>query len=113
MIFPWFLDDSLMTLGWLWDENSNLQEADVLKIITILSELRIGQNERTLVGTPSQAEARNQPSHGSYEWIIMLEKCGRLDLTVFHLIWVIGAYGNWKDQNPQKLGQMNWIGSPV
>ena len=24
--------------------------------------------------------------HGSYESIIMLEKCGRLDLTVFHLI---------------------------
>ena len=38
--------------------------------------------------------------HGSYEWIIMLEKCGRLDLTVFHLIWVIGTYGNWKNQNP-------------
>ena len=38
--------------------------------------------------------------HGSYEWIIMLEKCGRPDLTVFHLIWVIGTYGNWKNQNP-------------
>ena len=38
--------------------------------------------------------------HGSYEWIIMLEKYGRLDLTVFHLIWVIGTYGNWKNQNP-------------
>ena len=24
--------------------------------------------------------------HGSYERIIMLETCGRLDLTVFHLI---------------------------
>ena len=33
---------------------------------------------------------------GSYEWIIMLEKCGRPDPTVFHLIWVIGTYGNWK-----------------
>ena len=31
-----------------------------------------------------------------YEWIIMLKKCGRIDLTVFHLIWVIGTYGNWK-----------------
>ena len=38
--------------------------------------------------------------HGSYEWIIMLEKCGRVDLTVFHLIWVIGKYGIWKNQNP-------------
>ena len=38
--------------------------------------------------------------HDSYEWIIMLEKCGRLDLTVFHLIWEIGIYGNWKNQNP-------------
>ena len=38
--------------------------------------------------------------HGSYEWTIMLEKCGRLDLTDFHLIWVSGTYGNWKNQNP-------------
>ena len=38
-------------------------------------------------------------NHDSYEWIIMLEKCGRLDHTVFHLI-VIGRYGNWKNQNP-------------
>ena len=69
--------------------------------------------------------------HGSYEWIIMLEKCGRLDLTVFHLIG-IGTYGNWKKSKswgpfwsyklnstanpahlPQKLGQMGWIGSAV
>ena len=27
-------------------------------------------------------------AHGSYEWTIMLEKCGRLDLTVFHLIYL-------------------------
>ena len=26
--------------------------------------------------------------NGSNEWIIMLEKCGRLDLIVFHFIWV-------------------------
>ena len=35
--------------------------------------------------------------HGSYEWIILLEKCGRLDLTVFHLISLIGTDGNWKE----------------
>ena len=40
------------------------------------------------------------PYHDSYECIIMLEKCGRIDLTVFHLIWVIGTYGNWKNHNP-------------
>ena len=39
-------------------------------------------------------------AQGSYEWIIMLKKCGRLDLTVFQLIWVIGTYDNWKYQNP-------------
>jgi hypothetical protein len=38
--------------------------------------------------------------HGSYKWIIMLIKCGRPDLTVFHLIWIIGIYGNWKNLNP-------------
>ena len=41
----------------------------------------------------------NLLDHGSYESIIMFEKCGRLDLTVFQLIWVIGTYGNWKNQN--------------
>ena len=34
------------------------------------------------------------------KWIIMLEKCRRPDLTVFHLIWIIGTYGNWNNQNP-------------
>ena len=38
--------------------------------------------------------------HGSYKWIIMLIKCGRLNLTVFYLIRTIGTYGNWKNQNP-------------
>ena len=39
--------------------------------------------------------------HDSYEWINMLEKCRHLDLIVFHLIWAIGTYGNWKNQNPE------------
>ena len=39
-------------------------------------------------------------THGSYKWIIMVEKCWRPDLTIFHLIWIIGTYGNWKNQNP-------------
>ena len=36
-------------------------------------------------------DTRNPPLkvHSSYEWIIMLKKCGCIDLTVFHLIWVI------------------------
>ena len=35
-----------------------------------------------------------QALHGIYERIIMLKKCGRLDLTVFHFIRVIGTHGN-------------------
>ena len=35
--------------------------------------------------------------HGSYKWIIMLEKCGRPNLTIFHLIWIIDTYGIWKN----------------
>ena len=31
--------------------------------------------------------------HGSYKWIIMLEKCGRPDLNVFHLKWIIDTHG--------------------
>ena len=52
--------------------------------------------------------------HGSYKWIIMFEKCGRLDLTVFHLIWVIGTYGNWKNQNPGgRFGATSQIALPI
>mgnify|MGYP002057129200 CR=1 FL=1 len=42
----------------------------------------------------SEKQVSATHTHGSYEWIIMLEKCGPLDLTVFHLISVIGTYGN-------------------
>ena len=35
--------------------------------------------------------------HGSYKWIIMLEKCGRPDLNVFYLKWIIGTHENCKD----------------
>ena len=28
-------------------------------------------------------------THGSYRWIIMLGKCGRPDLNVFHLKWIL------------------------
>ena len=34
--------------------------------------------------------------HDNYKWMIMLEKCGLPDLTVSHLIWIIGTHGNWK-----------------
>ena len=38
--------------------------------------------------------------HGSYKWIVMLKECGRPDLNVFYLKWIIGTHGNWKNQNP-------------
>ena len=38
--------------------------------------------------------------HGSYKWISMLEKCGHPDINVFHIKWIIGDHGNWKNQNP-------------
>ena len=38
--------------------------------------------------------------HGSYKLIIMLEKCGHPDINVFHIKWIIGNHGNWKNQNP-------------
>ena len=37
--------------------------------------------------------------HGGYRCIILLEKCGRPDLNVFHLKWIIGTHGNWNNQN--------------
>ena len=61
--------------------------------------------------------------HSIYRWIIMLEKCGRLDLNVFHL----GTHGNLKKNPgglparrqwqsspfPEKIGQLGWIGIAV
>ena len=37
-----------------------------------------------------------RPLHGSYKWIIMLEKCGRPDINVFHIKRTIGNHGNLK-----------------
>ena len=36
----------------------------------------------------------------SYIWIIMFEKCGHPDLSVFHFKWIIGTQGNWKKSKP-------------
>ena len=36
----------------------------------------------------------------SYRWIFVLEKFGCLDLNDFHLKWIIGNHGSWKNQNP-------------
>ena len=37
-------------------------------------------------------------AHGSYKWIIMNEKCGRLDSNEFQLKWRFGIHGNRKNQ---------------
>ena len=39
-----------------------------------------------------------QLHHGSYKWIIMFEKCGRPDINIFHIKWIIGNHGNWKNK---------------
>ena len=44
--------------------------------------------------------------HGSYRWIIMLEKSGQLDLNIFHLKWIISTHGNWKKIKP--WGPLSW-----
>ena len=44
--------------------------------------------------------------HGSYEWIIMREKCRRPDSNGFQLKWRFGTHGNWKNQN--KNSTLNW-----
>ena len=66
--------------------------------------------------------------HGSYKWIIMLKKCGRPGINVFHIKWIIMAIEKIKilgalelpaKQQCQsslftsKTGQMGWIGSTV
>ena len=34
-----------------------------------------------------------EENRGSYKWIIMLEKCGRPGINVFHIKWIIGNHG--------------------
>ena len=41
-------------------------------------------------------------NHGSYKWIIMLEKCGRPDSNEFQLKWRFGIHGNWKKSKKSK-----------
>ena len=42
-------------------------------------------------------------AHSRYRWIIMLEKCVHSDLK-----WIIGAHGNWKNQNPGGCFRATW-----
>ena len=47
-------------------------------------------------------------------WIIMLEKCGHPDLNVFHLKWILGTHGNWKNKNPGgRFGATSWTALPI
>ena len=39
-------------------------------------------------------------NHTGYIEVIMQRKCGRNTETTFDIKWVIGTYGNWKNQNP-------------
>ena len=39
-------------------------------------------------------ELRVPTYYGSFKWIIMLEKCGRQNINVFHIKWIIGNHGN-------------------
>ena len=38
--------------------------------------------------------------HTGYIEVFMQGKCGRNTETTFDIKWVIGTYGNWKNQNP-------------
>ena len=54
--------------------------------------------------------------HDNHKWMIMLEKCGLPDLTVSHLIWIIGTCGNWKKNKswgPFWSYQLNSNANPV
>ena len=39
-------------------------------------------------------------AHTGYIEVFMQGKCGRNTETTFDIKWVIGTYGNWKNQNP-------------
>ena len=52
------------------------------------------------IRSSSTAAKVSNRQHGSYKWIIMLEKCGHPDIDVYHIKWIIGNHGNWKKQNP-------------
>ena len=62
-------------------------------------EKRIGQMTDILEFKVSFVLSRKKCRlHGSYKWIIMLEKCGRPDINVFLIKWIIGNHGNFKNR---------------
>ena len=73
-----------------------------LSTYTCISKVleRLLFKELVLIGVAKSWSTDEIIHHGSYKWIIMLEKCGRPNLNVFHLNWIIGTHGNWKNQNP-------------
>ena len=81
------------TINLLCDKSFFLQ---CIKFYEIMESMGRFMSSSWLIISSTSSRLMN----GSYKWIIMLKKCGRPDLTVFHLIWIIGIYGNWKNQNP-------------
>ena len=71
----------------IWEKAVSILAGNLIPVVVILLQLYALENPQ------SQARVFIY-IHGNYEWIIMLKKYGRLDLTVFHLIWVIGTYGS-------------------
>ena len=51
--------------------------------------------------------------HDSYKWMILLEKCGLPDVTVSHLIWIIGNWKKIKSWGPFWSYQLNSNANPV
>ena len=73
-----------------------------LSTYTCISKVleRLLFKELVLIGVAKSWSTDEIIHHGNYKWIIMLEKCGRPNLNVFHLKWIICTLGNWKNQNP-------------
>ena len=59
-------------------------------------QLRSAAQYSVFKGNLSRGIVNWSVAHDGYRWIIMLEKCRRPDLNVFHLKWIIGTQCNWK-----------------
>ena len=59
--------------------------SNIGRSMRVIKPLKVGKSQRVFFNLPQSSKKPTR--HGSYKWIIMPEKCGRLDITVFHIIW--------------------------
>ena len=74
---------------WKYDMNTSVAKARRVLPASHLLRRAVRRQSLCKLCTVAMNELLCSKNSGAY-----------IDLTVYHLIWVIGIYGNWKNQNP-------------